>query len=682
MSRRPTRKSAKHLKDRDYLVIDNFAGGGGASTGIEAGIGRPPDIAINHDVSALWMHAANHPETLHYCEDLGSLDPVAVTHGKPVRLAWFSPDCRHFSRAKGGKPVSKKIRGLAWCIPEWAEKVKPDMIFMENVREFLGWGPLTRKKVKAKVKTKSGKKITKMVWGWFPNPKKMGQTFNRWKKRLENIGYVIEYRILNAADYGAPTNRRRLFIIMRRDGQAIVWPDKTHGPGLLPYRTAAECIDWSIPCPSIFDRKIKHKEKTLDRVARGVFKYVIDNPTPFIVRLGQTGGNGDYTNDINDPLTTVVSKQEHCVVDPYVVRVDNAGSKHFRGQPTDKPLGTIVKKNGFALVTPHISTFNGTNKESNKFRGAAVDEPLRTQTASKRHAVVQTELAAAAGIIDQGYGERKGQKPRVRGVDKPVNTIVKKQKSGLVTAFLNKHYTGVIGQKLDQPAPTITAVDHSSLTAVSLMKHRGKSAGQSVKEPMPTITSGAGAKRPAGAAHALGLLAATIVKNNHGEPSSKPIDEPLPPITTQTNRNNLAAASLLRFQNHQDGQDIELPLGVTTAQANKAGLVYAFLTKHYSTGGQDQSCADSLHTISTKDRFGLVTVMVDGEPHIIVDIGLRMLQPRELATAQGFGEDYILTGTKANQVAKIGNSVPPPMVKALVKANWRKDGSRRVVRRV
>ena len=498
------------------LIVDNFAGGGGASTGIEQAMGRPVDIAINHDPEAIAMHSENHPWTKHYCEDVWDVDPVEATDGKPVLLAWFSPDCKHFSKAKGGKPVSKKVRGLAWLVIKWAKLKRPKVIFLENVEEFQTWGPIAD----------DGK----------PCPERKGQTFATWKKELEKLGYVVEHRELVACDYGAPTIRKRLFIIARCDGESITWPEATHGPGLKPYRTAADIIDWSLPCPSIFERKRPLAENTLRRIARGIQKFVVECPDPYIAPVNAAS---------------------------FITECANAS--HQRNMPIDSPLRTIcaqVKGGHFALVSPLL----------------------------------------ASTMVQTGYGERPGQKPRVPGLHKPLGTIVAGgTKHALVSAFLAKHYTGVTGQKMDQPIGTITSVDHHSLVTSNLVKLRGSCQhGQRVDKPVPTITAG----------------------------------------------------------------------------GNHLGEVRAFLLKYYGTN-IGHGARQPLQTITSKHRFGLVTVK--GVDYQIVDIGLRMLQPRELYAAQGFPSDYVINMdfngkplTKTAQVRMVGNSVCPDAAEALVSSNMQK----------
>ena len=422
------------------IIVDLFAGGGGASEGIRMALGRDPDLAINHDPEAVAMHKQNHPGCRHLIEDVWTVDPSWATQGKPVDLLWASPDCTHHSKAKGSAPNrDDKRRSLACVITDkWVPACWPETIIMENVEEFKSWGPVDH----------CGRVIESAK----------GDTFRWFVKRLRGYGYRVEYRELRACDYGAPTIRR-LFLIAKRNNGRIIWPEPTHGPGRPePYRTAADCIDWSLPCPSIFDRKKPLADATLRRVAKGIMRYVVNNPQPFIV-----------------------------------------------------------------------NTRNG---------------------------------------------ERAGQEPRVRDIGDPYWTVTAAGSQGaLVSAFLAKHFTGVVGSDLRQPIGTVTTVDHHS-------------------------------------------------------------------------------------------------------------LVTAFMLKYYGAD-QDPRLESPLHTITTKDRFGLVTVQVEGEPYYIADIGLRMLQPRELFRAQGFPDSYVIEHaggrplTKTSQVRMCGNSVCPPMAAALVRANCNSAAIRR-----
>lgn len=535
------------IADLRELVVDNFAGGGGASTGIAQAIGRSVDIAINHDAAAIAMHRTNHPDTKHFCESVWDVVPRQVTRGQPVGLCWLSPDCTHFSKAKGSKPVSKKIRGLAWVAVRWAATVKPRVIMLENVEEFVTWGPLIAKrdektgrllkKVYGKdadgdktcdiVVAAPGEEVPSEVRVMHPDPKRKGKEFRAFVNALKRHGYHVEWRELRACDYGAPTIRKRLFLIARRDGRPIVWPSPTHGDPkseavrsgqLKPWRTAAEIIDWSIPCPSIFERERPLAENTLRRIARGIQRFVIDNPNPFVIRLSYM-------------------------------------ESQMRGRPVNEPLQTSTAKNDLALITPLIT------RQFGRSVGHGADEPLGTVTAG-------------------GSG-----------------------KSQLVTAFLAQYHTeqshtAVRGQPLDKPLLTQDTSNRYGLVTSNLIKLRGTCAdGQPVTEPMPTITAG-------------GL---------------------------------------------------------------HVGEIRAFLLKYYGTN-IGQRVDEPLQTVTSKHRFGLVTI--HGEDYQIVDIGMRMLEPRELFNAQDFPPDYIIDVdangkrfTKAEQVAKCGNAVPPAFSRALVRAN-------------
>lgn len=410
------------------LIIDLFAGGGGASTGLEAALGRPVDIAVNHDPIALAVHKANHPGTYHEEADIWDAKPETLTRGRPVAVLWASPDCTHFSVAKGGKPRSKKIRSLAWAVIRWAKAVMPAVIFLENVTEFKGWGPLGP----------DGK----------PDKTKMGRIYEAWKRKLERLGYVVDSRVLDASKYGAPTRRRRLFLVARRDGKPITWPEVTHGPGLKPLHTAAECIDWSITCPSIFERKKPLAEKTLWRIAQGIRRFVIDSPTPFIVKVnhGVDHKTGPREYSINQPLTTVTASGiGHALVTPVMVTIDHTGARRAETS---------------ALA------------------------PLPTTTVENRHALI------APTLVQTGYGEREGQAPRALDIEKPLGTVVAGgAKHALVAAFLNKHFTGVVGTQVELPLPTVTAIDHHSLTAATLVKLRGDNHGADVLLPLPVVSA-------------------------------------------------------------------------------------------------------------------------------------------------------------------------------------------------
>lgn len=534
--------------------MDNFAGGGGASTGIELATGYSVDIAINHDPEAIRMHKVNHPNTEHYCENVWAVDPVKACNGHPVGLAWFSPDCKHFSKAKGGKPKDKNIRGLAWVACRWAGLVRPRVIMLENVEEFKTWGPLNR--------------------GHHPIKAKQGKTFEKFVQQLTDLGYEVQFKELVAADYGAPTMRKRFFMIARCDGKPIVWPEPTHGPadseavkaGLLkPYVGAYTQIDFSRPCPSIFDtsEEIKEKygiravrplaQKTMDRIARGLKKFVLENPEPFIIQCNHGGER--RPNDIREPMPTITGKHGYGIVEPYMVQIGQTGFTKDRSKDVREPLTTIVSKNEHCLISPTLIQYHSeTSKDG--VRGQTIEDPIMTVDSSNRY--------------------------------------------GLVTSFLHKYYDGGY-----------------------------KGAGETVENPLPTVTA--------------------------------------------WDHNSVVTANLIQMNNHCDGKDIRQPLPTITAGDGHFGEVRAFLIKYYGDAtGQD--IEKPLDTVTTKDRFGLVTI--EGVDYQIVDIGLRMLEPRELYGCQGFPDDYIIdrdytgkTYPRSEQVRRCGNAVCPPIPAALVRAN-------------
>ena len=542
------------------LIVDNFAGGGGASTGIEEATGFSVDIAINHDPKAIAMHKANHPNTKHYCEDVWQIDPVQACNGHPVGLAWFSPDCKHFSKAKGGKPKDKNIRGLAWVACRWAGLVRPRVIMLENVEEFKTWGPLNRRH--------------------HPIKDKQGKTFEKFVQQLNDLGYEVEFKELVAADYGAPTMRKRFFMIALYDGRPIVWPEPTHGPvdseevkaGLLkPYVGAYTQIDFSRPCPSIFDtsEEIKKKygiravrplaQKTMDRIARGLKKFVLDNPEPFIVPIGygERKGQAPRVHDVKQPLPTIVGSGKHYLCEPYMKQIGQTGFPKDRSKDVREPLTTIVRKNEHCLISPTLIQYHSETAQG-EVRGQTIKDPIMTVDGSNRY--------------------------------------------GLVTSFLHKYYDGGY-----------------------------KGAGESMENPLPTITA--------------------------------------------WDHNSVVTANLIQMNNHCDGKDIRQPLPTITAGDGHFGEVRAFLIKYYGQGtGQD--IQEPLDTVTSRDRFGLVTI--EGEDYQIVDIGLRMLEPRELYGCQGFPDDYIIdhdytgkTYPRTEQVKRCGNSVSPMIPNALVRANLR-----------
>ncbi|MGC1020222.1 DNA cytosine methyltransferase [Pantoea agglomerans] len=643
------------------IIVDNFAGGGGASTGIEMAIGRSVDIAINHDPNAIAMHTTNHPETLHYCESVFDIDPIAATAGAPVGLAWFSPDCRHFSKAKGSKPVKREIRGLAWIVIRWALAKRPRVVMLENVEEFKTWGPLLPSEDR-------------------PDPARSGETFAAFvgmlstgiaaehpaldevcdflqigrhsadaHRLISGLGYTVEHRELRACDYGAPTIRKRFFMVMRCDGKPVAWPEPTHAdPKSLavqtghrkPWRTAAECIDWSIPCPSIFERTKPLAENTLKRIARGIQRFVIDNPTPFIVKCNHTSNRTKYD----------------C----------------FRGQPLNEPLKTITQTHGYAVVTPHLTKFR------TGATGQNLDGPVPTITAGSSirpggngHALGMVSARLTPFIAGAGGSEYQG-KPR--NCNKPVHKVLKASRACLIAPVIARQFGNSIGHKVDKPVGTVTAGGggKSALISPTLIQvGYGERPGQAPRaldlhKPAGTVTAGG---------NKFAIISAFLAKHfggNYTGPGSS-MDAPAHTVTT-TDHHALVTSNLIKFRGTNTGQPTDTPLHTITACGTHLGEVRAFLMKYYGNETGGVNLTEPLGTVTTNDRLGLVTV--DGADYQIVDIGMRMLQPHELYAAQGFPSWYVIDrdyrGTKYakdKQVARCGNAVPPPFAEALVRAN-------------
>lgn len=621
----------------DGLFIDGFAGGGGASTGIEQAIGRSVDIAINHSPTAIAIHKANHPETTHYCQDIKAVWPLAATKMRPVAGAWFSPDCKEFSKAKGGPVKDRSIRALCWEVVNWLKEVLPTCGYLENVEEFEYAPPLDSE----------GRPIAGQE----------GREFKRFVKAIRALGYRVKWFILRACDYGAPTSRKRLYMVMRRDGKPIVKPKPTHGaPGsagvrsgkLLPYRTAAECIDWSIDCPSIFGRKRELAEATKRRIAHGVMRYVVNAAAPFIVPLTHQGSV--RVHDIEDPFRTITGahRGELAVSD---VRVTGLGDP----DPAWRPL-----------VAPHVMTNRNAAKPF-----TAADEPTHTITAGGAHQnVVGATLVGVGGrrgqsapmsvdgsyptttakadaavacatMVKMGNGEREGQEPRSLDVGKPYGTVTAKgSQAAAVTALLSSFYGS---------------------------DKRGS--GGDPEKPLRAARAG-------GQHHA--VVAAHVEQANTGCVGHTP-RKPLSTIVGKGCTQRIVETMMIEAD--------ALPPGL----AERAQVVAAFLIKYYGNEEDGHGLAAPIHTVTTKDRFAVVTVTIDAKTYVIVDIGLRMLKPRELARAQGFPDSYVLDPecwyvTKpskkfpqgqrkfgrlpiAEQISAIGNSVCPPVARALVLAN-------------
>jgi DNA (cytosine-5)-methyltransferase 1 len=459
----------KQLDMFSEIIVDSFCGGGGASTGIEEAIGRSVDIGINHDPAAIAMHRANHPNTEHYCESVWEVDPIKAVRGRPVALAWFSPDCKHFSKAKGGKPVEKKIRGLAWIVLRWAALVRPRVIMLENVEEFQTWGPLNRRS--------------------HPIKGKKGQTFWKWIGQLEALGYKVETKELIAADYGAPTKRKRFFMVARCDGKPIVWPNPTHGDrnseevkkGLLkPYVPAADIIDWDIPCKSIFDRKKPLAENTMKRIARGLQKFVIENAEPFIIPIGygEREGQAPRVNDINDPLGTIVSSGKHYLCTPYITQIGQTGFTEDRSKSIEEPITTIVSKQEHILVAPTLIQYHSETTKG-EVRGQELKEPIMTIDSNPRYGLV-------SAFISKYYaGESRST---ASDISDSLHTVTARQGHALVTSHLIKYKGDNIGQSVNEPLQTITAGGmHFGEVRAFLIKYYGQGTGQDIKEPLDTV---------------------------------------------------------------------------------------------------------------------------------------------------------------------------------------------------
>ena len=562
----------------EEMIIDNFAGGGGASTGIELATGRAVDAAINHDPDAILMHQTNHPQTRHYCESVWDVDPWEVTRGRPVGLAWFSPDCKHFSKAKGSKPVDRNIRGLAWIVLKWAGTVKPRVIILENVEEFQTWGPVRKGK---------------------PVKSRRGETFRKWKEQLQVLGYEIEHRELVAADYGAPTIRKRFFLIARCDGKKIIWPERTHAPKdseevkngkCKPWRGAAEIIDWTIPCPSIFDTTDEIKEKygiravrplavnTQKRIARGIEKFVLQNKEPFIVPIGygERKGQAPRVHDIKEPVSTVVSsgKQYLCQpeLSPFIVQVNHKGEQ-FRGQELKEPIPTITGKHGYGLATPVMTAI----------------------------AVSKAEQCLAMTSLIQ-YHTEQSERVRGQGMDEPIMTLDAANRYGLSVAYLAEYFRN--GRPLDVKSPlhTSTTKDRECVVETFISKFYKTGIGQKPDEPLHTVTTSAG------------------------------------------------------------------HFGIVTVKMNRSEM-----NLHHWNEVRELLNAYCGYAIAEDE---ILLLDVDGTLYFISDIGLRMLTPRELYAANGFPPDYIIDHDyigkaygKTKQVARCGNAVPPPFAEALVRAN-------------
>lgn len=616
----------------DEIIVDNFAGGGGASTGIELATGRVVDIAVNHDPDAILMHKTNHPHTVHYQASVWDVDPEEVCAGRPVGLAWFSPDCKHFSKAKGGKPVDKNIRGLAWIALRWAGTVRPRVIILENVEEFQTWGPVRRGR---------------------PVKSKTGQTFRKWVAQLEALGYTVEWRELVAADYGAPTTRKRFFLIARCDGRPVVWPEPTHAPAdseevkagrKKPWRSASEIIDWSLPCPSIFDTREEVKEKygliaqrplrpnTMRRVARGVDKFVIKAANPFIVPMGygEAKGQAPRVHDIQEPFPTAVGKAKHGVCQPYMAPLTMHNNENAAGTAITEPVNTITGTGAGGhqmLITPTLAAIGQTGGGD---RCRSVEEPTHTQVSKAEECVVCPAMIQ--------YHTEQTERVRGQAVTDPIMTIDASNRYGISAASLAKYYgNDQHGQDAAEPMHTITAKDREAVTMASLAKFYGGVVGAPVSEPVPTVT----------AVDHNALQTAHMVKMK-GTNLGGPVQEPVQTITASGTHHGLV---ITKVEKAAPGADLQ-----------RWPLIREALNKYC-----DYHLADN----------EVILFLIDGAWYFMADIGLRMLTPAELYRANGFPTDYIIerdyqgnTYGKTKQVARCGNAVPPPFATALVRANF------------
>ncbi|NNB15199.1 DNA cytosine methyltransferase [Pseudomonas fragi] len=652
----------------DEIVVDFFCGGGGAGTGLEMGLGRAVTVAKNHSPAAISMHTVNHPHARHFTTDVFEGDPDTECGGRAVGWFHMSPDCTHHSQAAGGQPRKREIRNLSWIGLKWAGMKRPRVISLENVKQILQWGPLVAKRCKSTgrviklggVIAEPGEVVPVSEQFLIPDSKRRGQTWAVFVAELQRLGYAVEWRVIKACDFGAPTSRERLFMIARCDGQPIVWPEPTHaknpGKGQQKWRTAAECIDWSIPSKSIFGRKKDLAPATLRRVAKGMRKFVLDAASPFIVPIANW--SGECVQSADEPLRTV----------------------------TSWPRG-----GSFAMASPIIAP--ATHQGSDRVNDPGA--PLPTITCANRGELT----LISPTLVQTGYGERAGQAPRVPALDQPLGTVV----AGGV-----KH----------------------AIAAAHLVKFRFADEGKALDEPLPTITSGGNYKRPAGAAHAMGISTVFMAQMNGGfnTTAAKSITDPMTTVTNTGSQQQLVTANLVHLRGNCDARDLNDPLHTISAGGTHHGLITAFLERQFgasvgqslddpaptiTAGGGGKSSLIKLQlspeveagalrvaaflisyygtenvsdasepapTITTRDRLALVTVTIKGTPYVIVDICLRMLQPVELYKAQGFPGDYIISHgadgkpfTKTQQVHMCGNSVSPPPMAALARANdpWR-----------
>ncbi len=669
----------------DEIVVDFFCGGGGAGTGLEMGLGRAVTVAKNHSAAAISMHTVNHPHAKHFTTDVFDGDPDEECGGRAVGWFHMSPDCTHHSQAAGGQPRKHEIRNLSWIGLKWAGKKKPRVISLENVKQILQWGPLICKRDPATgraiklvtVRNAKGKEVTEKVVAepgeiipvgsqfLVPDPKRRGTTWRRFVELLEGHGYTVEWKVIRACDFGAPTSRERLFMIARCDGQPIVWPEPTHakkpGKGQLQWRTAAECIDFTDLGRSIFGRKNDLASATLRRVAKGMKKFVIENPAPFIVPIANWSSQA--VQSAFEPLRTVTSYPKggaFSVVSPIIAPATHQGSDRINDPLAPLPTVTCANRGELNLISPTLIQSGYGEREGQQPRVPGVDQPLGTVVAGGvKHAL------ASACIVQAGHGEGSGKtKRRSHGVNDiagPVGTVTASGGGQSISTALmvqaNGGFNTTHAKDLRDPMTTITNTgSQQQLVSASLVHLRGNCDARDLNDPLHTISAG-------GQHH--GLVTA-FMERQFGASIGQGLDEPAPTVTAGGGGKS-SLVSLTLSPEHEQG----------------ALRVAAFLISYYGTENMS-SCGQPAPTITTKDRLALVTVMVKGTPYVIVDICLRMLKPAELYRAQGFPADYIIDKgadgkpfTKTQQVHMCGNSVSPPAMAALARANdpWRAEQS-------
>ena len=700
MAKRRQGYSSAQTSFIDEIIVDNFAGGGGASTGIELAAGRPVAIAINHDPDAILLHKTNHPYTEHLQASVWDVDPVEVCKGQPVGLAWFSPDCKHFSKAKGSALVDRNIRGLAWIVLRWAANVRPRVIMLENVEEFQTWGPVRKGK---------------------PIKKKAGQTFRKWKQQLEDLGYVIEHRELVAADYGAPTTRKRFVLVARCDGKPIVWPERTHAPRdseevksgkLKPWRSAAEIIDWTLPGYSIFASRKEIwdtygvraqrplKPNTLRRIIRGVDKFTIKSGNPFIVPTGygERKGQAPRVQDLADPLSTVVAKDKFTicqpVATPFGVECNHSGSGHI--QNLLDPLNTVTGKHtgGVASAVAVPYTFSNTGGSV----GDSAAGPVHTIRTAGGQVLASANLmsigqtgggdrvrdmrepvpttvskqeccAVAANLIQ--YHTEQTENVRGQGMDGPVMTVDGSNRYGLASCNLVEYYGNGNPIDVTDPLHTVTAHDREGVVSAHIQKFFGGVVGEDAREPLPTVTT----------VDHNALAAVHIEKYFAGgyKGCGDSADAPLSTVTVEP-RHGACAAHVVEFKGQDIGQSVDKPLRTITASWGEFAECRAVLTKapgrDLGNWPQIRELLNEYCGYSLADDE-VILLIIRGIAYYISDITLRMLTPRELYNAMSFPLDYIIevdylgnVYPKDKQVARCGNAVCPALAEAMVRANF------------